>query len=156
MREQGEGTIINMSSVAGRVSTPGMSAYCGSKFALEGMTDALRAEVDTYGIDVVLVEPGPVSTNFDDRASEELGEGLERSGAYDHLYEFYEEQETFGGASALAIEPERVANVVVDAACSRDPEARYPVGRVAKYTVLARFLPDRLRDAVFRFVDKLA
>ncbi len=155
MREQGEGTIVNLSSVSGRVATPGMGAYCGSKFALEGLSDALRAEVDTHGVDVVLVEPGPVSTNFDDRASDELDDGLERSSAYDDLYEFYEEQETFGGASALAIDPERVANVVVEAACSPDPDPRYPVGRVAKLTLLARFVPDRIRDGVFRLMSKL-
>ncbi|MFD1587063.1 SDR family oxidoreductase [Halorientalis brevis] len=155
MREQGEGTIVNLSSVAGRVATPGMGAYCGSKFALEGMSDALRAEVDTHDVDVVLVEPGPVSTNFDDRASDELDDGPERTGAYDSLYEFYEEQETFGGASALAIDPEKVANVVLEAACSPDPDPRYPVGRVAKLTLLARYAPDRIRDGVFRLMNKL-
>lgn len=155
MREQGEGTIVNMSSVAGRVATPGMGVYCGSKFALEGISDALRSEVDTHDIDVVLVEPGPVSTNFDDRATEELDDGLERSGAYDYLYEFYEEQQTFGGASALAIDPERVADVILEAACSPDPDPRYPVGRVAKLTLLARYAPDRIRDGVFRLMNKL-
>lgn len=155
MRAEGDGTIINMSSVSGRVATPGMGPYCGSKFALEGMSDALRAEVDSHGIDVVLVEPGPVSTNFDERATDELDDRPQRSGAYDDLYEFYEEQETFGGASALAIDPERVANIVVEAACAPDPDPRYPAGQFAKLTLLTRFVPDRMRDTVFRLANKL-
>ncbi|MFB6092045.1 MAG: SDR family NAD(P)-dependent oxidoreductase, partial [Haloquadratum sp.] len=75
MREQGEGTIVNVSSVAGRVSFPGGGVYAGSKFALEAMSDALRNEVDEYGIDVVVVEPGPVESNFDDRVEREIHGG---------------------------------------------------------------------------------
>jgi NAD(P)-dependent dehydrogenase (short-subunit alcohol dehydrogenase family) len=157
MREQEDGTIINMSSVSGRIATPGQGAYVSSKFALEGMSDAMRSELQRHGVDVVLVEPGPVSTNFDDRATEELADGGDdhRSGAYDDLYEFYEEQETFGGASALAIDPERVAEVVVEAACSPDPEPRYPVGQFAKLALLSRFVPDRIRDSVFSLARRV-
>ncbi|WP_246987406.1 SDR family oxidoreductase [Halorientalis marina] len=155
MREQGDGTIVNVSSVAGRISTPGQGVYAGSKFALEGLTDALRNEVDDHGIDVVLVEPGPTSTNFDDRATAELDGRLDRSGAYDDLYEFYEQQRLFGGTSAIAGEPEEVAEVIREATCSADPEARYPVGGQANLLLLTRFVPDRLRDTVFRFASKL-
>lgn len=155
MRDQGEGTIVNLSSVAGRISTPGMGVYSGSKFALEGLSDALRAEVDAYGIDVVLVEPGPVATNFEERAATELDRGLDRSGAYDSIYSFYEDQQLFGGTSALASEPEAVADVILEATCSPNPDARYPVGQVAKYSLLSRLLPDRVRDTVFRFARKL-
>jgi len=59
MRERGDGTIVNVSSVSGRIATPGNGAYSGSKFALEAMSDALRAEVDDFGVDVVVVEPAP-------------------------------------------------------------------------------------------------
>jgi NAD(P)-dependent dehydrogenase (short-subunit alcohol dehydrogenase family) len=157
MREQEDGTIINMSSVSGRIATPGQGAYVGSKFALEGMSDAMRSELRSHGVDVVLVEPGPVATNFDERASEELAEEADdhRSGAYDDLYEFYEEQETFGGASALAIDPERVADVVIEAACSPDPDPRYPVGQFAKLALLSRFVPDRIRDSVFSLAQRV-
>jgi NAD(P)-dependent dehydrogenase (short-subunit alcohol dehydrogenase family) len=156
MREAGEGRIVNVSSVAGRVSTPGQGVYCSSKFALEGLTDALRNEVDSHGIEVVLIEPGPISTSFEERAEDELdGDRLERSGAYDHLYEFYEQQQLFGGASAIAGEPEDVAETILEATCAPDPEARYPVGGQANLLLLARFVPDRLRDTVFRFANKL-
>ncbi len=156
MRERGEGTIVNVSSVAGRIATPGMGVYNGSKFALEGLTDALRGEVDEYDIDAVLIEPGPVDTNFDDRADEELADGTERSGAYESIYAFYDEGQTFGGTSALAVPPTAVAETILEAACSPDPEPRYPVGQVAKYSSLLRFVPDRLRDGAYRLVKKLA
>jgi len=75
MRREEDGTIINISSVAGRVAFPGGGVYCGSKFAIEGMSDALRAEVEPFDIDVVVIEPGPVKTGFTERA------GLRRSTA---------------------------------------------------------------------------
>ncbi|AQL41888.1 short-chain dehydrogenase/reductase [Halorientalis sp. IM1011] len=156
MREQGEGTIVNVSSVAGRLATPGMGVYNGSKFALEGLTDALRGEIEEYGIDAVLVEPGPVDTNFDDRADEELEDGTKRSGAYESLYVFYEEGQTFGGASALSVPPTDVSETILEAACSPDPDPRYPVGQVAKYGLLARFVPDRIRDRLYGLASKLA
>ncbi|MFC6772219.1 SDR family oxidoreductase, partial [Halorubrum pallidum] len=73
MRRERDGTILNVSSVAGRVSFPGGGVYSGSKFAIEAMSDALRNEVGEYGIDVVVVEPGPVRTNFSKRAEQEAG-----------------------------------------------------------------------------------
>jgi NAD(P)-dependent dehydrogenase (short-subunit alcohol dehydrogenase family) len=156
MREAGEGRIVNVSSVAGRISTPGQGVYCSSKFALEGLTDALRNEVEEYGIEAVLIEPGPISTNFEERAKTEIDDDcLERSGAYERLYEFYEQQQLFGGASAIAGEPEEVADAILEAACAPDPEARYPVGGQANLLLLARFVPDRLRDTVYRFASKL-
>ena len=81
MREQEAGTVVNVSSAAGRLSFPGGGIYAGSKFALEAMSDALRNEVDEYGIDVVLIEPGPVETSFTERAEAEVyGGGAGDSG----------------------------------------------------------------------------
>ncbi|MFB6122754.1 MAG: SDR family oxidoreductase [Haloferacaceae archaeon] len=155
MRRQGDGTIVNVSSVAGRVSFPGGGVYSGSKFALEAMTDALRAEVDDYGIDAVLIEPGPVDTRFTERAENEV-EGLDRSGAYDDFYRTFEDTQAVGGGGPWAVSPDRVAEDVLDAASSTKPPARYPVGTVAKVTVLARFVPDALRDRLFGLVEKLS
>jgi len=154
MREQGEGTIINLSSVAGKIASPGQGAYSGSKFALEGISDSMRLELAEHGVDVVVIEPGPVQTNFDDRATEELDE-TDQSSAYEGLYDFYEQQNVLGGASALASEPQDVAEVIVEAACSPDPEARYPVGQFAKLTLMARFLPDRVTDGVFGLLQRV-
>jgi NAD(P)-dependent dehydrogenase (short-subunit alcohol dehydrogenase family) len=155
MRERGEGTVVNVSSVSGRVSTPGSGAYSASKFALEALSDALRAEAGRFGVDVVLVEPGPVATAFRDRAEGEL-DGLDRRPCYEWVYDLFEDAGLLAGGPPLAVEPEAVATVVHDAACVADPDPRYPVGRAATYALYSRFLPDRLRDAVYRLVARLA
>ncbi|MFB6302271.1 MAG: SDR family oxidoreductase [Haloferacaceae archaeon] len=161
MRERGDGTVVNVSSVAGRVAFPGGGAYCGSKFALEAMSDALRAEVDEYGVDVVLIEPGPVDTGFGERAEQEVqGEGespdLDRSGAYEAFYEAFADAGAIGDGGPGTIPPERVADAVVNAASATRPRARYPVGTFARVAVLARFVPDALRDRAFSLLERLA
>jgi len=154
MREREDGTIVNVSSVLGRLSIAGSGVYSGSKFALEAMSDALRAEVDGHGIDVVLVEPGPVDTGFDDRAADEIDD-VERSGAYDTVYEVFDDVTALGGDGPGSVPPEEVAAYVVNAASSTRPAARYPVGALAALGVYARFLPDRWRDALYRLVSRL-
>ncbi|MGQ3413262.1 SDR family oxidoreductase [Natrinema sp. LN54] len=156
MRAQGAGRIINVSSVIGRISFPGAGSYAGSKHALEAMSDSLRAEVDEFGIDVVVIEPGPVETNFTDRVDEELPED-ERTPAYESLYDLYDEAQLIGGGGSgpFASDPEDVAKAIVESATSPDPPARYPVGPLAQYGVYARYLPDRLRDAVYGILRKL-
>ncbi|QLK26430.1 SDR family oxidoreductase [Natrinema zhouii] len=157
MRAQGEGRIVNVSSVIGRISMPGAGAYAGSKHALEAMSDALRGEVDEFGIDVIVVEPGPVETNFTDRVDDELPED-ERTPAYEALYELYDDAQLIGGGSGgpFASDPEDVAEAILESATSPDPPARYPVGPLAQYGLYARYLPDRLRDAVYGILRKLA
>ncbi|WP_311173179.1 SDR family oxidoreductase [Halobellus ordinarius] len=180
MREQGDGTIVNVSSAAGRLSFPGGGVYAGSKFALEAMSDALRNEVDEYGIDVAIIEPGPVESNFTDRVQREVhGDGaesdggasgdrsdrtdddsdeipgVERSGAYESFYELFSETQLIGGGGLGAISPERVAEDIVDAASSTKPRARYQPGTAARVTVLARHLPSRWLDTAYRYLRKL-
>ncbi|QCS42478.1 SDR family oxidoreductase [Natrinema versiforme] len=156
MRAQGAGRIVNVSSIIGRISFPGAGSYAGSKHALEAMSDSLRAEVDEFGIDVVVIEPGPVETNFSDRVDEELPED-ERTPAYESLYDLYDEAQLIGGGGGgpFASDPEDVAKAIVESATSPDPPARYPVGPLAQYGVYARYLPDRLRDAVYGLLRKL-
>jgi NAD(P)-dependent dehydrogenase (short-subunit alcohol dehydrogenase family) len=154
MRREESGTIINISSVAGRVSFPGGGTYCGSKFALEAMSDALRPEVAQFGIDVVLIEPGPVQTNFSDRAGKEV-DAAERSEAYDDFYSMFDDTEAIGGDGPGAVSPQRVAEDIVNAASATKPVARVPVGTVARLSVLARFVPDALRDQLWSLVRRL-
>ena len=154
MRARENGTIINVSSVAGRIAFPNQGSYAASKFALEGLSDALRMEVEEFGIDVVLVEPGPVETNFDDRADEEL-DNLEKSGAYDWLYQAHEDSSLVGIQDALSVTPGTVALTIRDAASASDPEPRYPVGQGAQLLLMLDYLPSRWRDAAFGVIRKL-
>ena len=172
MRDQEAGTVVNVSSAAGRVSFPGGGIYAGSKFALEAMSDALRNEVDEYDVDVVVIEPGPVETGFTERAEAEVyggdaddaaadtdGDdgipGLDRSGAYESFYELFSDTTLVGGGGLGAITPERVAEDIVDAASSTKPKARYHPGTAARVAALARFLPSRWLDAAYRYARKL-
>jgi NAD(P)-dependent dehydrogenase (short-subunit alcohol dehydrogenase family) len=154
MRTQESGRILNVSSVVGQVSVPGLGIYCGSKFAMEGISDALRAEVAEYGIDVVLIEPGPVETGFADRANAEA-DGLERSGAYDRLYRVLDDTQALGGGGLGAISPEEVADTILDAANLQHPEPRYAVGEAARYTIMGKHVPASWRDAAYGFALKL-
>ncbi|WP_280586960.1 SDR family oxidoreductase [Halorubrum sp. Boch-26] len=170
MRRERDGTIINVSSVAGRVSFPGGGVYCGSKFAVEAMSDALRNEVAEHGIDVVVVEPGPVKTNFSNRAQAEAGvdpdgedgteneesgdDGVDRSAAYEEFYALFEDAKLVGGGGPGAVEPELVAGAIYDAASATRPPARVQPGTAARVGVLARFLPDALLDRGYEFVRK--
>ncbi len=167
MRRERDGAIINVSSVAGRVSFPGGGVYSGSKFAVEAMSDALRNEVAEHGIDVVVVEPGPVKTNFSKRARAETGTGsdadeadegdaagIDRSGAYEEFYAMFEDAKLIGGDGPGAVEPELVAGAIYDAASATRPPARVQPGTAARVGVLARFLPDALLDRGYEFVRK--
>jgi NAD(P)-dependent dehydrogenase (short-subunit alcohol dehydrogenase family) len=154
MREVEGGTIVNVSSVVGKFSIPGSGAYAGSKAALEAMSDALRAEVGSFGVDVVVVAPGPVESSFYDRADDELAD-VDRTEAYEDIYELYDDANAMGGFGPASIQPGTVADVIVNAASATDPEPRYPVGPVAKYAGLARFVPVRLRDRVFGLARRL-
>lgn len=147
MRSQGSGTIVNVSSVWGQVSFPGVGPYAASKHALEAMTDALRAEVNRSGIDVVLIQPGPVDTNFVDRLANELPD--ERSPPYTTVYSLLEDIRVIGSDNPLADDPSMVAEAILDVAHSDEPPSRYPVGTPARFASFARYVPDRAFDTVY-------
>ncbi|RBI61247.1 oxidoreductase [halophilic archaeon] len=148
MRERGKGTVVNVSSAVGRLAVPGMGIYSGSKFAMEGITDSLRSEVAEYGVDAVLVEPGPVDTELYDRANDEI-KGVERSGAYERFYEMYEDRRAIDGGMPGAVHPKEVADTILDAANVQDPDPRYPVGTAAQVAEYARFVPAKYRDLLY-------
>ncbi|MFB6296328.1 MAG: SDR family oxidoreductase [Halobacteriales archaeon] len=155
MRDREDGTIVNVSSVAGRFTHPMGGVYCGSKAALEAMSDALRVEAGAFGVDVVLVEPGSVASSFYERADEEATDESDRTAAYDRLYSAFEDATLLIGEGPLAIESEDVARSIVHAASCTDPAPRYPVGALARIGLFGRFVPDRWLDAAFRLGIKL-
>ena len=155
MRERGLGTVVNVSSAIGRVAVPGMGIYGGSKSALEGITDSLRGEIAEYGVDAVLVEPGPVDTELYERATDEI-DGVERSGAYERFYEMYEDRRAIDGGMPGAVSPATVADTILDAANVQDPDPRYPVGTSAKVAEYGRFVPAKWRDRLYETFSDLS
>ncbi len=123
MRAQHSGHIVNVSSLAGKVSVPLMGAYCASKFAIEAFSDALRAEVKPAGIRVSLVEPGPVATNFNRLARNESHAILQSPSVFRGVYERMRVE----SRERWAARPEKVARTILHAAGSAHPRSRYRV-----------------------------
>ena len=150
MRRQHGGTIVNVSSVAGRVTVPFAAPYSASKHALEAVSDALRVELSPFGIRIVLVEPGPIETRFGDRARSIVTPLLSRPGPYRDLYALAEramDAEFQKGKQP----PSAVARVVVNAIEAERPRPRYPVGLMARTLFpLKAVLPDRWLDGLMR------
>ena len=145
MRARGTGRIINISSVVGRTSFPGMGAYGATKYAVEALSDSLRQEVAGFGIKVIIIEPGFVATNLSEAADAHGGAGQEIPAAYASM--------VARGARYLAaqvakgIAPEQVAAAIVTAAEHRNPRLRYVVPASAKPLImLLTSLPGRLAD----------
>ena len=150
MREAGCGTVVNVSSVAGRVVIPFAAPYCASKHAMEAVSDALRVEVASFGIRVVVVEPGPIETRFGDRARSEVAPLLGRPGPYRELY-VGAKRAMEGDFQKGRRPPERVARVIVRAIESARPRTRYRVTPMARLLIPLRpLLPDRLVDWMMR------
>ena len=148
MRERRRGRILNMSSAAGKVALPVFGAYSGSKFALEGMTDALRLEVYPFGIDVVLIEPGYIRTGFQAVSAElsSLYAPASRSTPYARLYEAFR-RSTQDARNRSRYTPEDCARVILRALRDHPPKPRYTVTRIARVASWAkRLLPDRALD----------
>ena len=144
MRSRGDGRIINISSVAGRISLPLMGWYCASKHGVEAMTDALRMEVAPYGVRVSLVEPGSFGTGIWSGAGypAESATG-EYAAAYDRA------RRTTTAGSRVMPDPVWVARTVRLALSSPVPLARYLVGVDAVGGVIAeRLVPTAVSDIV--------
>jgi len=154
MRRQEHGAIVNVSSFWGRVSFAGGGAYAGSKHALEAFSDALRQEVSAFDIEVSVIEPGPVDTDFTDRAADEL-DVLQPTDAYPWFESVFEDVSVIGGGGPGASSPQAVAEAIHHAATCEDPDPRYPVGVPGSVAMLGRYLPDRWRDRVFSLARRV-
>jgi NAD(P)-dependent dehydrogenase (short-subunit alcohol dehydrogenase family) len=152
MRARGRGRIINMSSLAGRLAFPLFGAYSGSKFALEGMTDALRLEVYPFGIDVVLIEPGYIPTAMEQTAIE-LGSGYRENlegGPYANVYKNFI-RAWRRGTRGTRTTAEDCARVILRAVRETPPRTRYTVTPGSQLMLWGkRLLPERLREKLMR------
>jgi len=155
MRKQGSGIIINVSSIGGRIGlVPCNTMYHASKFALEGFTESLRHELTEFNIDVILIEPGVIRSNF--------VENIRTAKNYDSNNSPYAKtiQKVFDGFEPMlanASEPKEVAQVILNAANSSSPNIRYTVGKDAESILKARAeLSDRELEKWVResFMDK--
>lgn len=140
MIQERDGKIINISSIAGKISAPFLGGYSASKHAVEGLTDALRIEMKGSDVDVVLVEPGPIETGFNERGREHLRNYLSDTRFSERYREKLEKD--YGGAS-----PEKPAGKILKAVESSRPSSRYVTP--FKYRSLLKFmalLPTSVQD----------
>jgi short-subunit dehydrogenase len=178
MRRRSRGRILNVSSMGGRITLPGGAFYHASKYAVEAFSDALRMEVAQFGIDVVLIEPGPVKTPWNEVAAGSLsaatpagsGAGPDDGGPGDggsgpggsagdgDPYAAYKAAvgASFGRTQAGLVgrfgsTSEDIAKVITQAVTARRPRARYLINPVAKSLVaMSQVLPARAYDSVMR------
>ena len=154
MRSQKAGKIINISSIAGKLVTPVNGTYSSSKFALEALNDALRIELKPFNIQVILIEPGAIKTNFD-RTVHAKGDKIlsNPASAYQALYRKY--QQVSDGMRGQEPGPEAVSKVVQEAVETSKPLARYLAG-VAFSGRLVMALRDLVWDMVAQQMFKVS
>ncbi|MGO9762560.1 MAG: oxidoreductase [Solirubrobacteraceae bacterium] len=155
MRAQRWGKIVNLGSMGGRLTFPGGGYYHATKHALEAISDALRFELRGFGIDVILLEPGLITTAFGEAANARMADvGSSEQDPYAHF------NATVGAVTAGAYDgpmrflgagPERVAKVIERAITRRHPPARITITPSAKLSIATRrLLSDRAWDAAMR------
>jgi NAD(P)-dependent dehydrogenase (short-subunit alcohol dehydrogenase family) len=149
MRRAGAGRIVNISSVAGRVTMPGAGAYAASKYAIEAISDALRFEVRGFGIRVVVIEPGPIKTAFTETANTALEMG--DPGPYAAYHAAVAKSDAETDDSFIAGTPEQVARTIERALTAARPRPRYRVTAISRVLPMVRgTLGDRGFDAFLR------
>jgi len=151
MRSQKSGCIVNISSMAGKVHTPFGAWYHATKFAVEGFSDALRFELEPFGIRVVIIEPGGINTDWGIIASDNLAK---TSGTGVYGEDAMKMARVFHNAYSRKeySDPSVVARTICRAVTAHRPHTRYAVGFMAKPSIFFRkILSDRLLDRILRF-----
>ena len=152
MREKKSGLIINISSVLGETYGPLAGWYLSTKHALEGWSDALRVELKEFDIDVVVVQPGAINTNFSNVTKTYIDKYRENS-AYQHLYG---EPITDTGNEVLSnqSDPIVIAKVINKAMNARNPKTRYAAGAYSKIGIfLRKIMTDKMFDRFILFIS---
>jgi len=127
MRKQGNGDIVNISSIAGRIGFPVSTAYISSKFAIEGLSESLRYELGPFGVNVIIIEPGVIKTNFFD--SMKTAKKADQSDVYRDIT-----IKVISGVKMMAemgTHPKEVADVIIKSLKEEKPLPRYVVGNDA-------------------------
>jgi len=154
MRAQQSGKIVNVTSIGGKIWEPMGSWYHATKFAVEGLSDCLRVEVERFGIDVIIIEPGAIRTEWAGIARD----GLLRTsgnGAYAEQAKGHARLLAAADTSSLTSLPTVVANTIVRAVGARRPKTRYATGGGARTILLLRtILPDRMFDRLMRRISR--
>ena len=150
MRERGDGCIVNIGSVAGRVARPLSSIYDSTKHALEALTDGLRGELKPFGVRVTLIRPGFILTEFVEAANAASADVVAQAGPYAPFYKGY--QDSTKSMRRIAGQPDDIARLVEKALTSDHPAARYNGPAHAKLILFLKWL---LPDAVLAYVVRL-
>ncbi len=143
MRKRRRGTIVNMSAITGRVSFPGIAAYSSTKFAIEAFSESMAYELEQFGINVVLIEPGAIKTNIM-KSSSIAKRGLDPSSPYLRLTS--KVVSSFRSMQEHATSPEEVAKIILNATTAKNPKGRYVVGSSKeKLGIFLRpYVPDKI------------
>jgi NAD(P)-dependent dehydrogenase (short-subunit alcohol dehydrogenase family) len=149
MRRRGEGTIVNISSMGGRLTLPGGGIYHATKHAVEALSDAMRFEVGGFGVHVVLIEPGIIRSSFGETAAGSVSAGDGPYAAFNAAVAHANATASEGPLGKLGGEPDDVAKVIEAAIAARRPRTRYRVTASARLLITQRrLLPDRAWDRV--------
>ncbi len=156
MRRQGWGKVVNISSMGGKLTLPGGGAYHATKYAVEALSDALRFEVRGFGVDVILVEPGLIRTDFSQAAVGSMSTSLQKAegpyaGFNSAVARSTQDAYVKGPLAKLGGEADDVAQVIQRSIEARRPRARYTVTASAKVLLAQRaMMSDGLWDAFLR------
>jgi len=152
MRQQGSGRIVYNSSILGFVAMSYRGAYNASKFAIEGLADTMRLELYGSGIDVVLIEPGPIRSDFRKNALAKFLANIDHEhSAHKEVYAKTLERLNASGDAPFTLGAEAVFDVLVKAIVAKKPKARYTVTFPTKlFALLKRMLPTTLMDMIAR------
>lgn len=149
MRKNKTGKIINISSIGGKIHIPLGSWYHSSKYAVEGLSDCLRTELKEFDIDVILIQPGIIKTEWLDICINKLksttGNGPYRIASEKQIKSM---QEVYDNNFS---KPEVVADTIIKSVTARKPKTRYAVGKMAYLLTVRKFVSDRLFDKLIRY-----
>ena len=147
MRTQRYGRIVNVSSMGGRITLPGGAFYHATKHALEAISDVARWELKPFGVDVVVIEPGLIRTNFGDTAVATVHDGTGPYASYSESLKRVLASAYSGPLAKAGVGPDAVAKTIRRAIEARRPKTRYVVPRFTMGILFARrVLPDRVWD----------